>query len=350
MRQRRITPVFHASNAAHDTQAFLAHLFVLIAMAGSKRRDTIFGDPDEGSSKKRVRFDTKRDSPSTDFEIDHTDALETKKQRRGAVNTEDLSDEEEVGGGIYSESDEDDEEEEQKPKPPADDFDMFAEEAPALPEKKKSRKLGLSDIEGQEMQSRGDESDEDEEGKEGGEPKLTAFNMRQEFEEGSFDQQGNYIRNKEDPQAFHDRWLEGVTKKDMRAAHDAQERRERAEQLREAERQADMPQTQTDIYRELIQYLEPGDNVREALTKLSGGAKIPAWKQKLLDKKNKNKKKPETAATTATLTPEQEAERKHKVERITGLADQMMALGHFNVYDDTYEQMARHIRRPGAES
>lgn len=332
----------------------MAHLFVLfITMAGSKRRDTVFGDPDEGSSKKRVRFDTKRDSPSTDFEIDHTDALETKKQRRGAVNTEDLSDEEEVGGGIYSESDDDDDEEEEKPKAPAEDFDMFADEAPAAPTKKKSKKLGLSDIEGQEMQSRGDEDDEDEdeEGNEGREPKLTAFNMRQEFEEGSFDQQGNYIRNKEDPQAFHDRWLEGVTKKDMKAAHDAQERRERAEQLREAERQADMPQTQTDIYRELIQYLEPGDNVREALTKLSGGAKVPAWKQKLLDKKNKNKKKPDAAAAAAAaLSPEQEADRKHKVERITGLADQMMALGYFNIYDDTYEQMARHIRQAGAES
>ncbi len=46
-------------------------------------------------------------------------------------------------------------------------------------------------------------------------PKLDAFNMKIEQEEGAFDAQGNYVRKVADPNAVHDSWLEGVSKKDM---------------------------------------------------------------------------------------------------------------------------------------
>ncbi|OBZ89881.1 hypothetical protein A0J61_02068, partial [Choanephora cucurbitarum] len=60
-------------------------------------------------------------------------------------------------------------------------------------------------------------------------------------------------------------------------------------------------------------------------------------------KKNKNK-----PVQQSQLTEQEETERREKVEKITGLADQMMALGHFNIYQDTYEMMIRHLRKEGA--
>ncbi|KAG0173526.1 hypothetical protein DFQ28_008202 [Apophysomyces sp. BC1034] len=319
-------------------------------MSGAKRAKGSFDSDDYfegGSSSKRVRFNTSQSGSPTDFEIDH-DELEEKKHRRGAVDADVYgSDDEEVGGGVYSSASEDEEEEGngKKPAKASEEFDMFADDAEVestLEQKKGRRKLELNEIQGQEFESHDRSDSEDEKGKE---PKLSAFNMRQEMEEGSFDSQGNYVRNKEDPQAFHDRWMEGISRKEMARAREAQERRDKEEALKEAKQQAEMPQTKTDVYRQLVEYLLPGENVRDALSKLGGGAKkIPAWKQKLMQKKNKNS---QTKANNQPADEEKEAARKIKVEAITGLADQMMALGHFGIYDDTLEIMVRYLRREG---
>ncbi|CAO3591388.1 unnamed protein product [Absidia cylindrospora] len=213
--------------------------------------------------------------------------------------------------------------------------------------KGKKKRLGLDDIEGQELGSRDQESDEDDDdgdkdasASKGN--KLTAFNMQQEMEEGSFDAQGNYIRNNKDPEAFHDKWMEGISKKDMAKAKQAQFERDQAEKVKEATRQSSLPQTQVDVYRTLVEYLLPGESVKDALTALGKGAqgKIPVWKQKLLAKKNKNKKQPDEPV----LDEQQAADRQRKVEDVTGLADQLMALGHFTVYEDTFESMVRYLR------
>jgi CD2 antigen cytoplasmic tail-binding protein 2 len=321
-------------------------------MPGSKRSFDIQGE----SSSKRVRFDKKpkaRSSGETDFEFSHEDELEGKKSRRGAVNFDVYdSEDEEVGGGIYS-SDSDDEnksEEKEKEIPAAsEDFDMF--EGDPEPVKPKQKVDPNTQIEGQEFNSydREDSDDDDVENGQKKEGKISAFNMNQEMEEGSLDDKGNYIRNKVDPQAFHDKWMEGISRKDINKAKEALEKREREEALKEAERQSNIPQTQTDIYLALVGYLKPGQTVQEALTSLANSLpkKVPAWKQKMLDKKNKNKKGKDTAAVP-TLTEDEENARRQKVETITGLADQMMALGHFNVYEDTFEIMVRHLRREGA--
>lgn len=303
----------------------------------------------EGSSK-RVRFDKKSKARPTDDDIEftHEDELEDKKSRRGAVNFDVYdSEDEEVGGGVFSSDSEDEKEKEEIPVAASEDFDMFGDAEPAK-EKGKSKADTLKEIEGQEFASfdreESDESDvEDGKKKEG---KISAFNMNQELEEGSLDDKGNYIRNKVDPQAFHDKWMEGISRKDMNKAKEALQKRERDEALKEAERQSNIPQTQTDIYRALVEYLKPGQTVQEALTSLANSLpkKVPAWKQKMLDKKNKNKKSQDIPPT---LTEDEENARRQKVENITGLADQMMALGHFNIYEDTFEIMVRHLRREG---
>lgn len=50
--------------------------------------------------------------------------------------------------------------------------------------------------------------------------------MKSEQEDGRFDEAGNYVRKAADPDAVHDQWLEGVSKKDMKKAAEAHEKRE----------------------------------------------------------------------------------------------------------------------------
>ncbi|CAO3643395.1 unnamed protein product [Cunninghamella echinulata] len=344
-------------------------------MSSYKRSKVSFDKEDyynqsTSGSGKRARTKPPRKEDSTEFEIDHESMLEPAKRRRGAVAKDAyVSDDEEVGGGTFSSDSEDEDDNTnngkgdgekgkgKKVQDDDDDFDMFSsavdtnnneEGANKKTISNKKKKLALQDIEGQEMSSKDQESDEEEDGeqddddKKKKEPKLMAFNMKQEMEEGSFDAQGNYIRNEKDPEAFHDRWMEGISRKEMIKAKEAQFKRDQIEKVKEATRQSTLPQTESDVYKLLIDYLLPGETVQEALTTLGKGAhgKVPAWKQKLLDKKNKNKKQ----QPQQPVDDQQALEKQKKVEKITELADQLMALGHFNVYEDTFEYIVRYLR------
>ena len=60
-------------------------------------------------------------------------------------------------------------------------------------------------------------------GKKSHAPKLDAFNMKSEQQEGRFDDQGNYVRKAADADAGFDSWLDGVSKRDMKKAKEAAE-------------------------------------------------------------------------------------------------------------------------------
>ena len=194
-------------------------------------------------------------------------------------------------------------------------------------------------------------SDVDEEigagGKKKHAPKLDAFNMRSENEEGRFDETGNYVRKAMDPDALHDNWLEGVSKKDMKRAKEAQEQREREQ--RQKDREDDALVT-SDLLGTLIRNMQIGETVLEALQRLNksstaGGAKskpIPKWKQKKKDKMNGNGE-----AMEVDKPPEDPAETKRKeaVEAITGAADQLMTRGDLEVYDHEREILMRMYKR-----
>lgn len=119
-------------------------------------------------------------------------------------------------------------------------------------------------------------------------PKIDAFNMKAEQQEGAFDEAGNFIRKAVDPDAVHDRWLEGVSKKDMKKAAEAHEKREA--ELRRQRKEDDSLLTE-DLLRSLILNLEKGETPLEALARLgkartAGQKKVPKWKLKKQEQKN----------------------------------------------------------------
>ncbi|KAF4628335.1 hypothetical protein G7Y89_g9812 [Cudoniella acicularis] len=177
-------------------------------------------------------------------------------------------------------------------------------------------------------------------------PKVDAFNMKAEQEEGRFDDAGNFVRKAADPDAKHDAWLEGINKKEMKKAAEAHEKRE-AE--RRQKRLEDDAQLLPDILRTLILQLECGETVLEALARLGKGQtktkKVPKWK---LKKQKHNGDAMDVDTEKATEDPEQVRIRE-AVNTITGAADQLLTRGQTEIYEQEREMLIRQYRRESGE-
>ena len=177
-------------------------------------------------------------------------------------------------------------------------------------------------------------------------PKVDAFNMKAEQEEGRFDEAGNFVRKAADPDAKHDQWLEGVSKKDMKKAAEAHEKREA--ELRQ-KRLEDDAMLLPDILRTLILQLEKGETVLEALARLGKGQtktkKIPKWK---LKKQKHNNGGMEVDTEKSAEDPEQVRIRE-AVNTITEAADQLLTRGQTEIYEQEREMLMRQYRRESGE-
>ena len=177
-------------------------------------------------------------------------------------------------------------------------------------------------------------------------PKLDAFNLKAEKEDGGFDEQMNYVRKAADPDAVHDTWLQGVSKKDMKKAREAEEKRdvERRQKIKETD-----AILTSDILRTLIPYLDRGETVLEALARRgrSKEKKKPKWQNK-----NKNKRKGademDVDAKKAVEDPK-ETERKEAVEAISEAANELLSRGQNEIYDAERELLMRQFQRETGE-
>jgi CD2 antigen cytoplasmic tail-binding protein 2 len=179
-------------------------------------------------------------------------------------------------------------------------------------------------------------------------PKVDAFNMKAEQEEGRFDDAGNFVRKAADPDAKHDMWLEGVSKKDMKKAAEAHEKRE---EERRQKSLADDALLLPDILRTLILGVEKGESVLEALARLGKGQsktkKVPKWKLKK-QKQNGSDSMDVDITEKAAEDPEQIRIRE-AIDAITGAADQLLTRGQTDIYEQEREMLIRQYRRESGE-
>uniref|UniRef100_A0A060TGG5 ARAD1D23474p n=1 Tax=Blastobotrys adeninivorans TaxID=409370 RepID=A0A060TGG5_BLAAD len=165
------------------------------------------------------------------------------------------------------------------------------------------------------------------------EPKLEAFNLRSDLEEGQFDEQGNFIRNAADSEAHHDQWLENVSKKDISAARRAHERQQ-AKNAADQKRLKRLSKHQA--LSNLIESLNVGESSLEALQRLSP------------PKRNRGRNKKDSQKSDET-----EASRKQTVEVITDSVESLqmlMSMGSNDVYDLTREELQREYQRETGEA
>lgn len=172
-------------------------------------------------------------------------------------------------------------------------------------------------------------------------PKIDAFNMKNEQQEGAFDEAGNFIRKAVDPDAVHDRWLEGVSKKEMKKAAEAHEKRE-AERRRL--RKEDDALATEDLLKRLIMSLEKGETPIEALARLGKGRakekKVPKWKLKKQEKKHGDG---ESMDVDQHNEAEDSAQVKIKegIDAITEAADKLLGREFTDVYETEREKLIR---------
>ena len=216
--------------------------------------------------------------------------------------------------------------------------------------------IGNQEVESSSDSEVGDEvraevgSDIDEEVGAGGKkkhaPKLDAFNLKAEKEDGRFDEQMNYVRKATDPDAIHDTWLQGVSRKDMKRAKEAEDKRDQERRQRVLEADAVIT---TDILKTLIPLLKRGETVLEALARLGRGKekKKPKWQDK-----NRNKRKsPDDMEVDAKPQSDDPAElrRRKTVETITEAANLLLTRGQNEIYDAEKELLMRQYRRETGE-
>lgn len=179
-------------------------------------------------------------------------------------------------------------------------------------------------------------------------PRLDAFNLRDEEEEGKFDESGNYIRKATDPDAVNDNWLDGLNKKDMKRAREAQEKREEERRRKAMEQDAVLT---SDLLSSLIAQLETGESPLEALARLNKGKlqekKVPKWKQKKQNKDKMDMDEP-TANGNGTVDHKEEGRRK-AVEAITGASDALYSRGQHEIYEVERELLMRQYKRETGE-
>ena len=174
-------------------------------------------------------------------------------------------------------------------------------------------------------------------------PLLDAFNMSTEQDEGRFDESGNYVRKAVDPDAVYDSWLSGVSKKDIRKAQEAAEKRE---QERKAKDRKDDSVLTADALTTIIQHLERGETILEALARLGKGLqRKPKWQNK-----KKNKKKSDTEDTEMTEENPDETNRRKAIDAITGAADILMGRDQPEIYDTERELLTRQYRNETGEA
>lgn len=185
-------------------------------------------------------------------------------------------------------------------------------------------------------------------------PRLDAFNLKEEEEEGKYDESGNYVRKAVDPDAVNDSWLDGLTRKDMKRAREAQEKRDSTRRRKDAEDDARLT---SDLLSKLISHLETGETPLEALQRLNKGkpaksreTKVPKWKQK------KQQQKMDVDGATnghgnesATQPDAAETARRAAVDAITGSADALYSREEHDIYDTERELLMRQYRRETGE-
>ncbi|XP_071322729.1 CD2 antigen cytoplasmic tail-binding protein 2 [Trachinotus anak] len=182
---------------------------------------------------------------------------------------------------------------------------------------------------------------------------ITPFNLDEEMQEGHFDSEGNYFIKKEEQ--IRDNWLDNIdwvkikeqpfkqkkkglgAKRKRRAGDEDEAEEEKQREEKQADRETEEEEeeetepaedplasfTQHQLTEAVVELLLPGETVAKALRRLGG-----------LGGRKKGKLREESKPTEETKRDTE------KLDRLTALADRLVASGMFEIYQQTYEKLA----------
>ncbi|XP_066249313.1 CD2 antigen cytoplasmic tail-binding protein 2 homolog [Euwallacea similis] len=154
-----------------------------------------------------------------------------------------------------------------------------------------------------------------------GEQQVTAFNMREELEEGHFDKDGHFIWNNE--KEVRDNWLDNIDwQKIQHTSESAKKYNIDEAGLGDSDSEDDneLPFSEIDTYKEILKFMKPKETINKALKRLGGNLSNLSSVERLKRKK------------AGTLKVSED------VTKLTELANQVLTrLGNMDVYQETYE-------------
>ncbi|CAJ0598363.1 unnamed protein product [Cylicocyclus nassatus] len=160
-----------------------------------------------------------------------------------------------------------------------------------------------------------------------GSMKITAFNMKEDMEDGHFDDAGNFIFDKKEKE-IKDAWLDDIDWTTIK-----EKAGDQWEQSNDRDDDDVAPPTLNDIRRKeifvsLISRMKPNQTVAKALSDLKKAKGLSAAEERKLRWKAKKEGK--------TLS---ESDSQKETQLISGLADELISAGHMDVYDWTREKL-----------
>ncbi|RZC40533.1 GYF domain containing protein [Asbolus verrucosus] len=155
--------------------------------------------------------------------------------------------------------------------------------------------------------------------------RMTAFNMKEEMEEGHFDKEGHFIWNNE--REVRDNWLDNVDWHNIN--NDSKYQLDPTDQSLGAESDSDSNEEQFDeigLYKKMLKFMKPKETVNKTIRRLGGDLMKLSSVERLKRKKE------------GTLNTNQE------VVEMTEFANTILTkTGNMNVYQETFEEISRKI-------
>ncbi|XGW13573.1 hypothetical protein V3C99_000135 [Haemonchus contortus] len=165
-----------------------------------------------------------------------------------------------------------------------------------------------------------------------GSTKITAFNMKEDLEDGHFDDTGNFIFNKKEKE-IKDNWLDEIDWSKVK-----EKAGEQWEQSNDQDDEAPPPVLndirRKEIFSALIAIVKPNQTVAKALTELKKAKGLTAAEERKL--RWKAKKEGKTLA---------ESDSQKDTRLISGLADELISAGHMDVYEWTREKIEFFLKK-----
>jgi CD2 antigen cytoplasmic tail-binding protein 2 len=152
--------------------------------------------------------------------------------------------------------------------------------------------------------------------------RIEPFNMKAEREEGRFDEEEqNYIRNI-DEEEHQDNWLQGIGRRDIQRAREAELKRQQRLQQESSEKPEESIR---DLVVALRGYLLPGESVMQAIQRRNAGLTVRRVGQKKMQLREEQQRL--------------ESQKRAEIEQITEVATKLLTAGMSQIYDETPESL-----------
>ncbi|XP_007432293.1 CD2 antigen cytoplasmic tail-binding protein 2 isoform X2 [Python bivittatus] len=176
--------------------------------------------------------------------------------------------------------------------------------------------------------------------------RITPFNLQEEMEEGHFDSEGNYFLKKE--AVIRDNWLDNIDWVKIKEQPPGQKKSLDSADDKEEDEDDDLevgrtPLDKKELLERMVDLMLPGETVARAIQRLGdkGGPKSSGRQRRPWSRLKADEVEP---AEEEDSQKRGSPDRKEQLEQLSGLADQMVARGVYEIYQETREKLALRLR------